>query len=467
MKNNTKNVKSSSLSIKSYKPYIILGVAIALGVLIYLLLPLISGVTVGQAAHQTAAGTAVSTSFASGQNVKLSSGKMDAVTGDIFTVDLSVNTGTSKIIQVDYELVLDPSISLVSAPALLSNLKTYSAPSTSNPTATIWGTDVSITGETKLATFTFKLNCPTCLTDSKKTIAFKKIYLIQDTANKFGPGETSVEVNVVPICTDVDNDGYGAKNTDARGCLYAGDKAGTTNFDCSDSNVNINPGKTEVCDGLDNNCDNLPDNGLTAPKNTKLQGACYGDQICVGIGGWKESYTVGGTKNTNTFSDASGSYSQVSLYEATETKCDFFDNDCDGSVNEGLTGCIVGAVTTVKETPTGLLPPGNAFYDYDDATLDFLNPQLISALDVNMVAYFMNADGDANFGGHGQEPYPIKLKSLDAWICDSGLYYIKESDGLVYQYNYDSKKSQQTGYYMDSTTGKLYTPAGKTTKVVC
>jgi hypothetical protein len=60
-------------------------------------------------------------------------------------------------------------------------------------------------------------------------------------------------------CIDGDGDDYG------EGCA-AGD-------DCDDTNAGINPGSGEACDGVDENCDGMIDNGCMCPEDG-VSGAC-------------------------------------------------------------------------------------------------------------------------------------------------------------------------------------------------
>ncbi len=155
----------------------------------------------------------------------------------------------------------------------------------------------------------------------------------------------------VEVCDGVDNDCDGAVDNDAVGgaTWYAdsdgdgfGDPAVSTEVcaqppgtvsnadDCDDSDNRAFPGNTEVCDGIDNDCDGIADNDDAADATT-----WYEDADGDGFG--------------NPFSPTTAC-SQPSAYVANDDDCDDFDagvfpsaveladgvdQDCDGVVDEG------------------------------------------------------------------------------------------------------------------------------------
>jgi Sulfatase-modifying factor enzyme 1/Putative metal-binding motif len=87
----------------------------------------------------------------------------------------------------------------------------------------------------------------------------------------------------------------------------------------------------EICDGLDNDCNGVIDDGLGAPNITcKSMGVCAGTQpSCQGQNGWVCSYPA-------TYQDV----------EDTTKGCDSLDNDCDGQTDEAFSigkSCVVGS----------------------------------------------------------------------------------------------------------------------------
>ena len=64
--------------------------------------------------------------------------------------------------------------------------------------------------------------------------------------------------------TDADNDGY--------------DSIADGGTDCDDNDATVNPGESETCDGVDNNCTGGIDEGLTTyPYYVDEDGDGYGD----------------------------------------------------------------------------------------------------------------------------------------------------------------------------------------------
>jgi len=110
----------------------------------------------------------------------------------------------------------------------------------------------------------------------------------------------ALQYNNQPI--DNDGDGY---NSDV---------------DCDDNNVDVNPGATEVCNGIDDDCDQEIDEGFSV-----------GDACSVGIG---ECYAEG---NLICTIDGLGTECDAVAGDPSAEICDGLDNDCDTFTDEDLT----------------------------------------------------------------------------------------------------------------------------------
>ncbi|MEC7983936.1 MAG: MopE-related protein, partial [Myxococcota bacterium] len=65
---------------------------------------------------------------------------------------------------------------------------------------------------------------------------------------------------------DLDGDGYGDANDTIRSCSQPNNYASNV-LDCDDTQATINPGETEVCDGIDQDCDGQLDSEASCPCN--------------------------------------------------------------------------------------------------------------------------------------------------------------------------------------------------------
>ncbi|MFM9947176.1 MAG: MopE-related protein [Saprospiraceae bacterium] len=136
---------------------------------------------------------------------------------------------------------------------------------------------------------------------------------------------------------DTDNDNYaqtGAASITqcARPTGYkAATELASTTGDCNDNNAAIKPGVPEICDGVDNNCNGMTDDGLPfTTYYTDADGDGYGtgsgQSRCSNPG---EGFaTQAGDCNDNNAAIKPG---------ATEV-CDGVDNNCDGTVDNVLSG---------------------------------------------------------------------------------------------------------------------------------
>ncbi len=126
---------------------------------------------------------------------------------------------------------------------------------------------------------------------------------------------------------DQDSDGHGNPFQSVATC-EAPDGYVAQGDDCLDSLANTYPGAPELCDGIDNNCDDVVDEGLEVDWFVDADGDGYGDPATAMQACEAPPNTANQAGDCNDDNDAQNP-DQVEV-------CDDIDNNCDSQIDEGL-----------------------------------------------------------------------------------------------------------------------------------
>ena len=208
---------------------------------------------------------------------------------------------------------------------------------------------------------------------------------------------------------DTDGDGYGDATSSARACtLPAGYSASAE--DCDDGDAAVNPDADESCNSYDDDCDGTTDEADAIDATT-----WWADGDGDGYGGSTTS-VVSCTRP--------GSYSSVStdcddgsasVSPAASETCNSVDDDCDGTVDDGVTTTYyrdadgdgygdASSTSSACSAPSGYVTNSS---DCDDGDAD-LNPDTI---------WYRDSDGD----GYGDA-------SATRTACAQPSGYVADSD---------------------------------------
>ncbi len=186
---------------------------------------------------------------------------------------------------------------------------------------------------------------------------------------------------------DQDSDGYGIAGAKQCICQAEGSYKGANSGDCNDTNKDISPGKAELCDNADNNCDGKVDEGC----NDDADGYCDDKMTTVGF---PNVCVKGGGDCNDTVAKANPGAAEA---------CDNIDNNCQGGADEGCDDdnddyCDAGMTVEAGATTCS---KGGADCKDDDATINPGTPELCSTLaddDCDGSANDENAIGCKKFG---------------------------------------------------------------------
>jgi parallel beta-helix repeat protein len=172
---------------------------------------------------------------------------------------------------------------------------------------------------------------------------------------------------------DGDADGYGTSLASTTACAQpSGFAAATAGEDCDDGDAAVHPGATELCNGADDDCDGLADDGLVFDDwYADADGDGYGDASAVTSACAQPGGTVADSSDCDD--------GDASVHPGASEVCDGVDDDCDGTVDEGLSTYDwyadadgdgygdAGAVTSACTQPSGTVADSS---DCDDTDPD-------------------------------------------------------------------------------------------------
>ncbi len=176
-------------------------------------------------------------------------------------------------------------------------------------------------------------------------------------------------------------------------------------FDCNDNDADINPNASEICDGIDNNCNNVTDEGVLNVFYVDVDGdkfiaasATFIEDCSVFLDGYvlESEIKLGNDCNDN---DAAINP------EAEDSNCDGIDDNCDGSNDEDSPTNIFlidfdgdgfadpdpdKSIVSCRSTESGyIIETPDMKYDCDDTDFN-INP---SAEDIGGDGIDSNCDG--------------------------------------------------------------------------
>ena len=145
-------------------------------------------------------------------------------------------------------------------------------------------------------------------------------------------GTTDEDLTFITYYVDFDGDGFGdATDAGISLCADPNDGSVTNNLDCDDDNDGINPDATEICNGVDDDCDGAVDEDLIFDTYyVDVDGDGFGDVADPGISLCADPNDGSVTNNLDCDDD------NDSINPDAIEICNGVDDDCDGAVDEDL-----------------------------------------------------------------------------------------------------------------------------------
>jgi hypothetical protein len=223
---------------------------------------------------------------------------------------------------------------------------------------------------------------------------------------------------------DNDGDGYGA-GTAINACSSPGSGYVANNTDCNNSNATIEPGALEICNGIDDNCNSLIDDGLTFLNY-------YIDTDADGYGAGTATNACSSPGPTFVSNNLDCNNTNAAIRLGAIEICNSIDDNCNSSIDEGLSflnyyidtdgdGYGAGAATYSCNNPGTGYVNNNTDCNNSNPTINPAATEICNTLDDNcngvinegiiFLTYYLDADHDGYY-----------LSSLSACVSQGANY---------------------------------------------
>ncbi|MFN5093074.1 MAG: MopE-related protein, partial [Bacteroidota bacterium] len=185
---------------------------------------------------------------------------------------------------------------------------------------------------------------------------------------------------------DADLDGFGDVNSDTLACAAPTGYV-ASNTDCNDNDSSINPAGIEICNGIDENCNNQIDEGVLTTYFADLDNDSFGDAANDSLAC---SLPIGYVTDNTDCNDNDAFYNPLTVW--------YLDADGDGYYIDSLTQCV--QPSTDYTVVLGILGDCNDF----DSTINAAATEICNTIDDNCdgqidegvtpITYYADLDGD-------------------------------------------------------------------------
>jgi Putative metal-binding motif/Secretion system C-terminal sorting domain/Ig-like domain CHU_C associated len=271
--------------------------------------------------------SAVGTNSSSYSNSSLANGDVVEAVLTANNVCQTTSSATSNIVTLSVTANVTPSVSIATtANSICSGTSvTFTATPTNGGSAPSYqwklnGSNVGSNATTYTSTTLANGDVVTCVMTANNPC--------QTVSSVTSNSETMTVTSLVTFYLDDDTDGYGDNSITTTGCTAPSGYVALSG-DCNDTDPNINPGEAEICDGVDQDCDGVADDGLSfTTYYVDADGDNYGS---TSAGSFCANPGAGYSLNNTDCDDAN-----PNVYPNNVEICNDADDNCNSLIDDGI-----------------------------------------------------------------------------------------------------------------------------------